>query len=267
MRETCQGVSVDAIDRLQRFKIDFADVHCSCCHRNGCPDLHGGERDWQPVLRELVQAMRDYEMDVDDSPPQKHRDMMERAEQLLAGHGGERADRIGDEEIAPGMPLTSAPTSEWAIYWQRRAERAEQRNEELRTEGRERPPHPHTRGEPMNTHEQLTLGQLIDELKRADPEQVCAEGFDRAHSYRGDYSLLAFRPANNVTVGTMLAVAEGALTKTFCGWKGGEYRMDRETAVHLVDNGDYTGHDELTRGMLAYMLCREHRPCPNCGRA
>lgn len=28
---TCPGVSVDAIDRLQRFKVDFKDVHCPGC--------------------------------------------------------------------------------------------------------------------------------------------------------------------------------------------------------------------------------------------
>jgi hypothetical protein len=33
--------------------------------------------------RELVQAMRDYGMDVDTEPPHKHRRMMERAEAVL----------------------------------------------------------------------------------------------------------------------------------------------------------------------------------------
>ena len=34
-------------------------------------------------LRELIQAMRRYEMDVDESPPYEHREMIRRAEELL----------------------------------------------------------------------------------------------------------------------------------------------------------------------------------------
>ena len=41
------------------------------------------------VCRELVDAMRAYELDVDTSPPDKHRAMMERAESVLqAAEGG-----------------------------------------------------------------------------------------------------------------------------------------------------------------------------------
>ena len=119
----------------------------------------------------------------------------------------------------------------------------------------------------MNAFQQLTLGELIDELRRVDPEQVCAEGFGSAHSYRGDYSLLAFTPATNVKVGAMLAEAEKAVGQTFCGWKGGDYVMDRETILHLAKNGECPPGDEFTRGKLAYLLCANHRPCPNCGRA
>jgi hypothetical protein len=119
----------------------------------------------------------------------------------------------------------------------------------------------------MNAYEQLTLGQLIDELKRADPNHVCAEGFGHAHSYRGDYSVLAFSPKANVKVRDMLAEAERAVGDTFPGWKGGDYRMQRDTVVHLAESGECTDGDEITLAKVAFMLCREHRPCPNCGRA
>jgi uncharacterized protein (DUF3084 family) len=40
-------------------------------------------------LKELVQAMHDYQMDVDDPPPYKHVAMMERAYTALREQGGE----------------------------------------------------------------------------------------------------------------------------------------------------------------------------------
>ena len=47
-------------------------------------------REVGPILRELVKAMRDYEMDVDEPSPERHRAMMARAEALL-GHLPEEA--------------------------------------------------------------------------------------------------------------------------------------------------------------------------------
>lgn len=41
--------------------------------------------DWSSSLQELVKAMRDYDMDVDEPAPYKHREMMRRAEALLNG--------------------------------------------------------------------------------------------------------------------------------------------------------------------------------------
>ncbi|WP_313411350.1 hypothetical protein [Atlantibacter hermannii] len=41
---------------------------------------------WRESLQELVKAMRDYEMDVGEPAPYKHRAMMKRAEALLASH-------------------------------------------------------------------------------------------------------------------------------------------------------------------------------------
>ena len=35
------------------------------------------------MVRELIDAMRAYEMDIDEPPPMKHRDMISRAEMLL----------------------------------------------------------------------------------------------------------------------------------------------------------------------------------------
>lgn len=79
-------------------------------------DVHGEA--WQPVLRELVQAMRDYEMDAEGDSPQKHRAMMDRAEALLAVHGAASEDRLTPEERAQvewarkGVGLCSADRAE-----------------------------------------------------------------------------------------------------------------------------------------------------------
>lgn len=50
--------------------------------------LNGGKStrdEWRSSLQELVKAMRDYEMDVGEPAPYKHREMMRRAEALLNG--------------------------------------------------------------------------------------------------------------------------------------------------------------------------------------
>jgi len=45
---------------------------------NAVPDA------WRELMQEFVDAMVDYQMDVEESPPFKHRDMMDRARDLLA---------------------------------------------------------------------------------------------------------------------------------------------------------------------------------------
>lgn len=98
----------------------------------------------------------------------------------------------------------------------------------------------------------MDLGTLIQELEKADPEQVCAEGFCSPHSYRGYYHELAFEPAKDVTVKDMLAAAKSALGSTYTGYKGGSYRMDGYSTVYLARYGDCG--EELTSMALKYML-------------
>lgn len=42
--------------------------------------------DWRATMKDMVDAMRLYEMDVDGPAPEKHRAMMNRAKKLLATH-------------------------------------------------------------------------------------------------------------------------------------------------------------------------------------
>lgn len=99
----------------------------------------------------------------------------------------------------------------------------------------------------------MTLDELIARLERADPEKVLPIGFHNPHSYRGDYSQLAFEPAANVKVADMLSDARRALGATYEGWKGGDYKMDGYVDVHLNYEGD-SGDGELTTLLLEYML-------------
>jgi hypothetical protein len=106
-----------------------------------------------------------------------------------------------------------------------------------------------------------SIGELITELERHDPEKVAPLGFDSAHSYRGYYERLGVSPAENVTVGTMLAVLRDAVGQTFEGYKGGSYEMGEWTDVHLAEYG-VTG-DELGVLLLRYMI---EYPPPSAAR-
>lgn len=88
-----------------------------------------------------------------------------------------------------------------------------------------------------STPQQYGLGELIAALEAKDPALTVPIGFDSPHSYRGDYCELAFEPARNVTVGSMLAAARSALGATYGGWKGGDYTMCEWTPCWLAARG------------------------------
>jgi ABC-type cobalt transport system substrate-binding protein len=100
----------------------------------------------------------------------------------------------------------------------------------------------------------MTLKELIAYLEKEDPAKVAPLGFASPHSYRGYYDQLAFEPAENVTVGSMLACAQEALGKTYTGYKGGQFRMDADTDVHIARYGECG--EEIGTILLGYMLGR-----------
>lgn len=93
-----------------------------------------------------------------------------------------------------------------------------------------------------------TLGEIIYTLAELPADMVFREGFAEPHSYRGDYYDLAFVPTPNTRAGDMLADAQGAVGKTFTGYKGGVYKMDSLTDCWLAKYGD-TG-ESLNIGAL-----------------
>lgn len=82
-----------------------------------------------------------------------------------------------------------------------------------------------------------SLGELIRALEASDQERIVPIGFSEADSWRGSYNELAFTPAPDVAVKTMLVVARSSLGRTFSGYKGGEYEMSEWTPVHLSFHG------------------------------
>lgn len=103
----------------------------------------------------------------------------------------------------------------------------------------------------------MTLGELIKILESAPQSRRLALGFDHPHSYRGYYEQLAFEPARDITVERMLTCARAALHQTFCGWKGGDYRMDEHTDVWLACEGS-TG-ETIGPNFLQLMLASESK--------
>lgn len=87
---------------------------------------------------------------------------------------------------------------------------------------------------------QMYLCQVIRFLEALHPDHMCRKGFRNPHSYRGAYECLAFEPADNVSIGSMLAVAKRAVNQYFDGWKGGDFLMDEGTwcFISYVGSGD-----------------------------
>lgn len=98
----------------------------------------------------------------------------------------------------------------------------------------------------------MYLKQLIGLLEAAPQDKIVPKGFTNPHSWRGIYHELAFEPAENVKVSDMLADAKSALGKTFEGYKGGDFKMDEDTEVHISDYG--SSHDFMGEMLMWYML-------------
>lgn len=98
----------------------------------------------------------------------------------------------------------------------------------------------------------LTLGQVIDILKKAPQDKEVRHGFGGPHSYRGYYDCLGFIPIGHVQVKEMLYIAKRVVGRTFTGWKGGDFTMTKDTKVYLANVGS-TG-EPLTEKRLMKML-------------
>lgn len=86
----------------------------------------------------------------------------------------------------------------------------------------------------------MRLENYIAELKdmiAADGDKVWRIGLGEAHSWRGDYSQLAFEPVFDTTTQRMLDEAIECIGKEFTGYKGGDYVMRAETPCWIDNYG------------------------------
>lgn len=110
--------------------------------------------------------------------------------------------------------------------------------------------------ESASTERYLNLGGLISRLEREDPNRVLPLGFANPHSYRGDYSELAFEPVPRIRIGDMLAAARTALGATFEGYKGGDYLMTEHTSCWIARYGE-DSDNQLGPLLLELLLCAD----------
>lgn len=78
----------------------------------------------------------------------------------------------------------------------------------------------------------MTLQKYItylEQLIKDHGDMSLRIGLGDPHSYRGDYSQLAFAPTADVKLSTMLREAQECLGKVFEGYKGGDFPMHKET--------------------------------------
>ena len=97
----------------------------------------------------------------------------------------------------------------------------------------------------------MNLKELIEYLEKKDRDLIVPMGFADPHSYRGDYECVAFEPVESITIGAMLDYARDAMGSIYQGWKGGEYRMGRNTEVYLAMEGQ--SGEKMGRILLNYM--------------
>jgi len=107
----------------------------------------------------------------------------------------------------------------------------------------------------------MFLEELIDRLKKEDPNTRVPVGFHNPHSYRGDYFQVAFEPVENVTIGEMLECAKEALGTTYTGYKGGNFTMHGCTHCYLANRGR-TG-EEIGNILIDYMIGKYHSTAQN----
>lgn len=85
---------------------------------------------------------------------------------------------------------------------------------------------------------QMTLGVLIKELTTL-PKETKIVDLIEPHSYRGYYSDLSFEGFGDVVnVATLInKLKTKCLDKTFGGYKGGDFVMDKDTPLWLANYG------------------------------
>lgn len=86
----------------------------------------------------------------------------------------------------------------------------------------------------------MTLGQFKDHIASFPAGTVFEWSLSDPFSWGGDYSEVAFSlDRSPMTREDVLGRIDKALTQTFCGYKGGEYRFSEYTNVHFEHGYSY----------------------------
>jgi hypothetical protein len=120
----------------------------------------------------------------------------------------------------------------------------------------------------------MNIGQVIDALETADPAVRVVFNFGgvvptTVDSWRGIYCEAAlgfeggdYASSENPTVSTLLSNLRESIDPAtyFTGWKGGDYRYNRETPLHIDNPGCCTNTEltSVTVGEFEVMLHTEH---------
>lgn len=87
---------------------------------------------------------------------------------------------------------------------------------------------------------QLTLGELLAYLENQSQDTTIrfGHGFLGPHSYRGYYDHVAFEQTDGeMTVEDVCGEVIDAIGKTYVGWKGGTFAMNKDTPVWIAEVG------------------------------
>jgi hypothetical protein len=102
----------------------------------------------------------------------------------------------------------------------------------------------------------MNLDELQEFLEHYPRHQVVERGFNNPHSYRGFYDQVAFEWCEQTTVGDMLDCVDKALSETFYGYKGGEFRYNKDTKVFFAYYGSCQDDDKETEIKILKMFLR-----------
>ena len=106
----------------------------------------------------------------------------------------------------------------------------------------------------------LTLGKMIVILERMPPQTIIrtADGrsLGRAHSYRGYYADLAFEPVqgSEQNAAELATVCRLTLGKSFEGYKGGFFWMNKDTPLWISSYGESSGEAIIGLGEDGVLL-------------
>lgn len=101
----------------------------------------------------------------------------------------------------------------------------------------------------------MTINEILKALKDVNDDApvfvsgtLSVELTGEVMSWRGDYDCLAlgyclYGDSNDsITVGKLKSLLQNSIGKTFMGYKGGEFVMEKDTLVYLDNYGFATGH-------------------------